>query len=59
LSCGCKKKNQVPPPAQVLAKIVLKESIPPMPPQPIQTPQQQVENIVEKLNTIFTPPANQ
>lgn len=58
MPCGCKKRNQVPPqPAQQPAKIVLKESESlPKVPQSIQTPEQQTDKIVEKLNTILTPP---
>jgi len=58
LSCGCKKKTAVPQPAQQPAKVILKEGMPPRPPQPILTPQQQQEEankIAEKLSQITTP----
>jgi hypothetical protein len=57
MGCGCKKKHEVQPQQQP-AKVILKEGIPPRPPQPILTPQQQQEEInkiAEKLNQILTP----
>jgi len=57
MGCGCKKKTAVPQPAQQPTKIVLRESRPPRPPMPIQTPQQQQEEanrIAEKMKQITT-----
>lgn len=54
MGCGCKKKHEVPAqqPTQQPAQIKFTET--PRPPEPIQPPQD-VENIVEKLNSILTP----
>lgn len=56
MACGCKKKVIIPPqPAQPApAKVVLRESVPPsiLPPKPLEPPQNEVNRIVEKLNSI-------
>jgi hypothetical protein len=62
LACGCKKKNIVPPqpappaPVAAPAKVVLKESVPPSihPPKPLESQQDEVDRIVDKLNSIHS-----
>ena len=54
MGCGCKKKHEAP--AQQPAQIKLTESPPPRPPEPVHpVEQQEVNNIVEKLNDILSP----
>jgi hypothetical protein len=61
MSCGCKKKHQVPvqqPAEPTRIHFVENGEVKsrPRPPEPIQTPaQQEAERIVEKLNAIGTP----
>jgi hypothetical protein len=61
MGCGCKKKVIIPPqpaqpapPVPAPAKVVLRESVPPPvhPPKPLEPPQNEVNRIVEKLNSI-------
>jgi hypothetical protein len=53
LGCNCKKKNQVSP-TQHPAKIVLTENDGNRSPEPIQTPKQNADDIIKKLNEILS-----